>query len=66
MSKKTEWKEYTLKEDIIIPKGTKFMECAFAQQVNPYTATIGEGLKNSSITVTLYEETIKEMELLND
>lgn len=51
---------YITTEDIIIPKGTEFTHCNFTQIPNPYTAEIGE-LKDSSITVILYDDTIKEL-----
>jgi hypothetical protein len=58
---KSEFKEYELLEDIIIPKGTVFVECNYQRMENPLTAVIGEGLKNSVINVAVSHETIKEM-----
>lgn len=57
----SEFKEYELLEDIIIPKGTVFVECNYQRMENPLTAVIGEGLKNSVINVAVSHETIKEM-----
>lgn len=56
------FKEYVLLEDIIIPKGTLFVESNFSQHVNPYEAVIGENLVNSVITITVTEDTIEEMQ----
>jgi len=55
-------KEYVLLEDVIIPKGTLFVESNFSQHVNPFDAVIGDNLVNSVITVTVTKETIEEIQ----
>lgn len=60
MAKK--FKEYELLEDVIIPKGTVFVESNYSIHENPFDAVIGDNLVNSSITVTLHKETIEEMQ----
>ena len=54
------FKEFKLEEDIIIPKGTVFSECNRIRYENPIEGVIDNGLVNSSISIIINEDVIKE------
>ena len=58
---KNKFKEYCLKEDIIIPKGTIFTECYESRYVNPYVGDLGLGMKNSTVSVLFTKDALDEI-----
>lgn len=54
-------KDLVLQEDIIIPKGTKFIKAnrIFASYV--YQANIGDGMINSTLSIHFSDDTLKEI-----
>ena len=54
-------KDLILQEDIIIPKGTKFIKAYRSFATDVYESDIGDGMINSTISIHFSDDALKEI-----